>query len=61
MLIGLSMAAERESHACVSQPHSAERPNHANLLQAQGQSGKRMAVGQLISLPIKMSPATQVR
>lgn len=30
-MIGLSMAAERESHACVSQPHSAEHPNHADL------------------------------
>lgn len=29
--MGSSMAAERESHARVSQPHSAEHPHHANL------------------------------
>lgn len=56
MMTGLSMAAERENHACVSQSYSAEHTTCANLLPAQGDGGR-----EVIGLPIKTLPSPLIQ
>ena len=52
MMIGLSIAAERESHAGVSQRRSAEPPTMQTCFSPGLEWGAHV-VGQLISLPFK--------